>query len=621
MTVRVRFLGWRALLSLSFPQLAYCARSGARLRSDHPQQQLSQPAPHPPGAINRINIFCSTPDLKILALARVAVPLGAFDSTQDSDAALCSISIPALHGSPSAFSPLLPAARLVRKARAPADSTPALIDLSLRNILKLSASASSSLWATDRLAPVEYPTNTALLSLTSALGRLPYDSRERPDFVGSTAPTGTMTRCGSQSPDDLKLRDFIGVAHKTRARCPIGDLLDLSMRGRMRVLDSKFHPSRGIFWVNARSGVSAEGEGMDSEQAGKGEKQAAPARQNLVREDERLCNLTRRDLAFSCAWTGRERTGGGDVLSAVGTTADARKDGGASRTGERTGGQAWDEPGAGLTLRAAECKKREKEKRRTLALHRRVLLFLLGARRARSVVSSSACRAARCACAGTSRALAPANCAYAGRRTTSTAADAEVLDDVAFDSMMRDDVGRGDGGCGDGRPRCGGLPERRAGQDAGWADASGGDGWRSPASGARGDGWAGLRHRVRHDGGFGGASTAGRRGGRIGVGGLEGLERKPLPAPFLHGCSSMSSCSGRALRFSDDTKPFASGDELGGQRPIRRKDGCKRDVSTGPRGRRKPIFSDILPLLTVTDRTRYPPINQYHECTTLSMLN
>jgi hypothetical protein len=43
-----------------------------------------------------------------------------------------------------------------------------------------------------------------------------------------------------------------------------------------------------------------------------------------------------------------------------------------------------------------------------------------------------------------------------------------------------------------------------------------------------------------------------------------GLGRKPVEAgPFLAGCSSMSSSSGMILRFSDGTKPLASGDDWG----------------------------------------------------------
>ncbi|KAJ7444219.1 hypothetical protein FB451DRAFT_1434741 [Mycena latifolia] len=85
--------------------------------------------------------------------------------------------------------------------------------------------------------------------------------------------------------------------------------------------------------------------------------------------------------------------------------------------------------------RAAECEKRE-ENRHTLALYRRALPFRR-IRSARSAVSNSACSAASWACAVTSWAEVPANSACAERRSASTTADTEVDNDATLAMDVR----------------------------------------------------------------------------------------------------------------------------------------------------------------------------------------
>ncbi|KAJ7483672.1 hypothetical protein FB451DRAFT_1364510 [Mycena latifolia] len=235
------------------------------------------------------------------------------------------------------------------------------------------------------------------------------------------------------------------------------------------------------------------GEGVDSERAGKGGKQAAPARKSH---------------------------GGADGRTSL---------------------------AARVTPRTAECERRE-ENRHTLALHRRALPFLLGGgvefglQRRRLRLYSHCPPAAPARRGGPPRLRPMRRCLTMTPLWTRDAWGGEVL------VQIRD--GRGDGGCGDGRPRRGGLPEHRAGQDAGWADASGGDGWRSPARGARGDGWAGPRQRCGMTEEFRASARADVEVIAVALEAWKGLERKPLPAPFLRGCSSMSSPSGTTLRFS-----------------------------------------------------------------------
>ncbi|KAJ7444230.1 hypothetical protein FB451DRAFT_77400 [Mycena latifolia] len=147
---------------------------------------------------------------------------------------------------------------------------------------------------------------------------------------------------------------------------------------------------------------------------------------------------------------------------------------GASRTGERTGGRAWrrvggksETTGCGVREKRMECTPRSSSP-------------LLAGRPTRT----ARCRARPAAPPVQSRAAHWRPLAVPARRGGGVEGGEALV-------QMCDDVGRGDGGYGDGRPRRGGLPERRGGQDTGWADASGGDGWRSPrmvrvATGGRG---------------------------------------------------------------------------------------------------------------------------------------
>ncbi|KAJ7444182.1 hypothetical protein FB451DRAFT_1376511 [Mycena latifolia] len=326
------------------------------------------------------------------------------------------------------------------------------------------------------------------------------DSREQPDVLGSTTPTCTKTRCGAQSPEDLKLRDIcylsysvviqslgdapgsrlislqdipqipllgrspflsrtralglwvVSVAHKTRARRPIESDLVVDHRnckdGYYEV-GLAFHSPRGLFsgdcirhyteWVTgsmgeradaSAGGVSGVGEGVDSARAGKGGKQAAPARQNF---------LTRRGLALSRARAGREKTGGGDVLGVDARASTVWYTGkrGAVRRAEgrrrQSHGRADGRTGlgrAGGRADAARCGVQEKTHPRTTSSSSP---FFLGARRARSAVSSLACSAAGCACTVTSWALVPAHCARTARRSPSTVVDDEMLDNANLD--------------------------------------------------------------------------------------------------------------------------------------------------------------------------------------------
>ncbi|KAJ7476812.1 hypothetical protein FB451DRAFT_1173666 [Mycena latifolia] len=318
-------------------------------------------------------------------------------------------------------------------ARAPADSTPALIGLSLQDAYMHSREPRRELWRVD-LQLIFVAPKTRVSGQT---------------FIPTKTESVPLAHSRTWA-----LAQFIGVAHKTCALSRIESDWVVDHYG-----DSK----------RECTGASAgRSEGVDSERAGKGEKQAAPAR--------KWGDVPRRGVVHGQT----RRLTHGRTPAQVAWGADGPM--GLGRAG-----------GKGDTTRCGVREKRRGEKTHP-----------------RTPSSSSACSAVACACAVTSWALAPANCACAARRSASTAAEAEVLDDATVDSRrvvsrsaswlraesrgreafveVRDDVRRGDGGrWGSNGPRRDTLLECRGGRDVRGETASdanrrladGGDGRRA----------------------------------------------------------------------------------------------------------------------------------------------
>ncbi|KAJ7444157.1 hypothetical protein FB451DRAFT_1376495 [Mycena latifolia] len=184
------------------------------------------------------------------------------------------------------------------------------------------------------------------------------ESRRSPFFSNAHWGSGLNLRSQSTLPILMYARSvlaqFISVAHKT----------DLSMREFRWTyegirLEIPFAAGDILGMSERTGGVSTEGEGVDSERVGKGGKQ-----------DSRTWCAKMSGCAMCATRRENDEERGASLES----------DAGASRTGERTGGRAWDESAARVTPRTVECERREEENKHTFALHCRALLFLLGTR-------------------------------------------------------------------------------------------------------------------------------------------------------------------------------------------------------------------------------------------------